>query len=214
MTETGYINTDTLEYPLTEQQVIAQAFPPNTTPARPFVAPEPFAWVFPTPQPEFDPITQGVRTTEPTLTGKGIWELPWEVYELDPDQVADNLARAIAQARTAAHARINDAYTARTQVLAGDYPENEQKSWPMQIEEANLVLAGSATPTPWIDAAATARGVTRSYLASLIKAQDAAYRQYHGTLTGTRQMLRDMIDNVPDGPGALETLNSINWPEE
>lgn len=209
----AYINTDTLEYPLTEQQVIAQAFPPNTTPARPFVAPEPFAWVFPTPQPEFDPITQGVRTTEPTLTVKGIWELPWEVYELDPDQAADNLAHAVAQAREAAHRRINTAYTALTETLAADYPENEQKSWPIQVQEASIVLAGGVGDTPWIDAAATARGVTRLYLANLIQAQDMAYRQYHGTLTGTRQMLRDMIDSVPAGPEAVATLNGINWPE-
>lgn len=211
----SYINTDTLEYPISEREVIARAFPPNTTPARPFVAPEPYAYVFPAPAPEYDPLTQGARLTTPALNAeKNIWEVQWEIYDLDPEDAAAALARAITQARTAAHARINDAYTARTQVLAGGYPENEQKSWPMQIEEANLVLAGSATPTPWIDAAATARGVTRSYLANLIKAQDAAYRQYHGTLTGIRQMLRDMIDNVPDGPGALETLNSINWPEE
>lgn len=209
----SYINTDTLEYPVTEREVIARTLPPNTTPARPFVAPEPFAWVFSTPQPEFDPITQGARTTEPTLTGKGTWELPWEVYALDPETAAENLARAIDAARAAAHDRITSAYAARTAVLAAGYPEDEQKSWPIQVQEANAILAGSSDQTPWIDAAAGTRGITRQALAHLIKAQDTAYRQFHGTLTGTRQMLRDMIDNVPAGPEAIDTLNGINWPE-
>lgn len=209
----SYINTDTLEYLLTEQQVIEQAFPPNTTPARPFVAPEPFAWVFPTPQPEFDPITQGVRTTAPALTEKGTWELPWEVYDLDPAEAEDNLTRAIAAARAAAHARINAAYGQRTMVLAADYPEDEQKSWPIQVQEADLVLAGGTEPTPWMDAASAARGITRQALANLIKAQDQAYRQYHGTLTGTRQMLRDMIEAVPSNAESIATLAGINWPE-
>lgn len=206
-----YLHTQTLERPLTERDVRSRF--PNITFAHPFDPPEPYAEYQQTPTPEYDLITHGVREIDP-VEQDGVWVQQWEVYELDPEQVEENIAAAISEARASAHARINDAYTARTQVLAGGYPENEQKSWPMQIEEANLVMAGSATPTPWIDAAAAARGVTRSYLAGLIKAQDAAYRQYHGTLTGIRQALRDMVDNVPDGPGALETLNSINWPEE
>ena len=128
----------------------------------------------------------------------------------DPDAIT---AEQVAQARAAAHARINAEYTSRTETLATDYPENEQKSWPVQVQEANIVLTGGTDSTPWIDAASTARGVTREYLANLIKAQDDAYRLYHGTLTGTRQMLRDMINNVPDGPEAVATLNGINWPE-
>lgn len=214
MTETGYINTDTLEYPISKAEVISRTLPPNTTPARPFVAAEPYAWVFPTPEPDYDAITQGVRTTEPSLTQNGTWELPWEVYALDPEEAADNLARAIDSARQSAHARINGEYTQRTAVLASNYPEDEQKSWPVQIQEANTVLSGGAEPTPWIDNAAAARGITRESLANLIKAQDTAYRQYHGALTGTRQALRDQIDAVPDGdPASIDALNSIQWPE-
>lgn len=205
-----YLHTQTLERPLTEKQV--RAVFPNITFASPFTPPEPYAEYQQTPTPEYDLITHGVREIDP-VEQDGVWVQQWEVYELDPDQVEENIAAAISEAREAAHSRINASYTQMTAELAGTYPENEQKSWPMQIEEANLVLAGSSTPTPWIDAAAAARGITRTYLATLIKAQNDAYRVYHGALTGTRQALRDQIDAVPDGPDAITTLNAINWPE-
>lgn len=206
-----YLHTQTLERPLTERQVRASF--PNITFAHPFDPPEPYAEYQQTPTPEYDLITHGVREIDP-VEQDGAWVQQWEVYELDPDQVEENIAAAISEARASAHARINDAYTARTQVLAGDYPENEQKSWPVQIQEANTVLSGGAEPTPWIDNAAAARGITRESLANLIKAQDTVYRQYHGALTGTRQALRDQIDAVPDGdPASIDALNAIQWPE-
>lgn len=155
-------------------------------------------------QPEHDPLSQRVI------------QLPQSEWVIEPTRVLVTYSVEsipFEELQAAAHARINAEYTSRTETLATDYPENEQKSWPVQIQEANIVLTGGTEPTPWIDAASTARGVTREYLANLIKAQDTAYRQYHGALTGTRQMLRDMINNVPDGPEAVATLNGINWPE-
>lgn len=110
--------------------------------------------------------------------------------------------------------RINNEYSDRTQVLASGYPENEQKSWPIQVEESKLVLAGEEdeSKTPWISNAAIARGISVLELAQMISAQDTAYRQYHGYLTGTRQRLRNMIDAVEDGPDASQEFENIQWP--
>lgn len=54
------------------------------------------AVVFPAPQPAHDPITQGVRESDAVLTNKGHWEQTWEVYALDPEQVASNTQTATA----------------------------------------------------------------------------------------------------------------------
>lgn len=125
------------------------------------------------------------------------------------------LVEAIETARQAAYERINSEYETRTQALAEGYPASEQQSWPVQIKEADIVLAEVDEPTPWIDHAAPARGITRVELANLIKAQDTAYRQYHGTLTGTRQALRDQIAAVPDDdPESVNVLYEIGWPVE
>lgn len=124
------------------------------------------------------------------------------------------IERVIETARQAAYDRINSEYEQRVQVLAQGYPVSEQQSWPVQIQEANIVLGADDEPTPWIDSAAPARGITRTELANLIKAQDTAYRQYHGTLTGTRQALRDQIAAVADDdPASVAALYAIAWPE-
>src|SRR5690606_35953754 len=99
-----------------------------------------------------------------------------------------------------------------TSVLSTGYPEDEQKSWSVQIQEADIVLGADDQPTPWIDAAAPARGATRAALAALIKAQDTAYRQYHGGLTGIRQALRDEVLAVPDDANAPAGFAAIQWP--
>lgn len=129
----------------------------------------------------------------------------------DPDAIT---AEQVAQAREQAHARINAEYATRTAQLAAGYPPTEQQSWPIQIQEAKIVLSGDTeTPTPWIDAAAATREVTRTELATLISNQDTAYRQYHGTLTGVRQKLRDYIESLPVEMTTLGILNNLAWPE-
>ncbi len=88
----NYINTTTGEYPVSEAQ-IRLAYP-NTSFPVPFMAPEGYVFVFPTPQPEFDPVTQRVQETAPMLTAKGHYEQQWEVQELFSTQVEKDAAIA------------------------------------------------------------------------------------------------------------------------
>ncbi len=122
--------------------------------------------------------------------------------------------RSITELRAEAAARITAEYVQRTQALVVDYPAAEQQSWPTQVNEAAVVQAGASTPTPWIDAAASARGLAREDLADRILVQDAAYRQQHGALTGIRQRLRDAIEAVPDDGHAAEAMEEIQWPSD
>lgn len=73
----NYINTATGEYPVSESDI--RAAYPNTSFSVPFVAPEGYVFVFPTPQPEFNPVIQRVQETAPALTVKGHYEQQWEV---------------------------------------------------------------------------------------------------------------------------------------
>lgn len=74
-----YINTATLQYPLSERD-IREALP-NTSFANPFVAPDDYAWVFPAPAPDYNPVIQSAREIAPVLTVKGTWEQQWEVVD-------------------------------------------------------------------------------------------------------------------------------------
>lgn len=71
-----YININTLEK-LTEQGIKAQN--PNTSYPNPFLEPEGYAFIFPAPKPEHDPLTQIVLEGVPELTGLGHWEERWVI---------------------------------------------------------------------------------------------------------------------------------------
>lgn len=86
-----YINTQTLQR--TSESDIRAAFP-NTSFPVPFVAPEGYALVFPSPPPEFNPITQRAQETTPLLTAKGHYEQQWEIVELFSTQVEKDAAIA------------------------------------------------------------------------------------------------------------------------
>ncbi len=106
----SYINTTTGEYPVSEASI--RTYYPNTSFPTPFQAPNEYAVVFQAPQPTFDALTQSVRETTPVLTDKGHYEQQWEVYELEPEQVDENLV--------AAKASLIDAVTAkRWDVMTG-----------------------------------------------------------------------------------------------
>ena len=104
-------------------------------------------------------------------------------------------------------------YRRRMQVIAAGYPLSERESWPVQTEEARALESDPAAATPWIDAAAAARGLDRLVLAERIREKDDKYRQVHGLLTGTRQRIEDQIDAVADDALALSQIDvTVGWP--
>jgi len=94
-----FINTQTLAYPVTQEQIQAEF--PNTSFPTPFVAPEPYEPVFDSPQPSYDPATQYVQQIAPVLTD-GQYYQAWEVLTLSPEQQAQYIANLQAQTSTQA----------------------------------------------------------------------------------------------------------------
>lgn len=78
-----YINTQTLVQ-LSEQEI--RALNPNVSLPAAFVPPAGFAYVFPTPQPAYNPAIQSVQQTTPELTVLDTWEQRWEVVEIYQNQ--------------------------------------------------------------------------------------------------------------------------------
>ena len=72
----NYLNITT-QTQHTESEI--RAANPNTSFPVPFTAPAGYAYIFPAPQPAYDPVTQRVQATTPELTGLGHWEQRWEV---------------------------------------------------------------------------------------------------------------------------------------
>ena len=161
--------------------------------------------------------SDGVRATIPLVDARGLPPNP-EAVEYRAWLAAGGVplpAELRPAAEIAAGLRLALAaeYRKHIQVIAAGYPLSERESWPVQTEEARALEADPAAATPWIDAAALARGLDRLELAARIRAKDADYRQVHGLLTGTRQRIEDQIDAVADDAQALSQINvAADWP--
>jgi len=103
----SYINLVTKQYPVSEQDIRNSL--PNTSFATPF-NPDGYAYVFPSPQPTYNSLTQVVQETTPVLTVKGTYEQQWEVINLPTDVAAANKNRQ----KLAELATLADDYKATT----------------------------------------------------------------------------------------------------
>jgi len=83
-----YININTLAQ-ITESEI--RSLFPNTSFVQPFVPPDEYQYVFPTPQPTYNSISQYVREIAATYIS-GHWEQQWEVVNLDTPTTEANLA--------------------------------------------------------------------------------------------------------------------------
>lgn len=105
-----------------------------------------------------------------------------------------NRYSTIQAARDEKLAQINAACEAELAGIRAQYPQAEIDSWPQQELEAAAWTANNATPTPLLDAIATARGVTKADLVTFVQANATAFKALAGAAFGKRQALRAQID--------------------
>lgn len=129
-----------------------------------------------------------------------------------------NLPKTLQELAGAAQAQVNAEYTKRMGAIAEVYPLHERESWPVQLQEANLLLLYAdvapipeTVKTPWIDQCAYQRGLDRMELAARIVAKDEGYRTVSGFLTGVRQWHEDCIAMLQqEGEDAREALQGYD----
>lgn len=96
-----YINTETNQYPESEASI--RASNPNTSFPFPFVPPEKYQWVFPTPQPSHNSVIEMVRESAPEFTSKNVWEQRWEVVSKFTEYTDENgVVHTVAEQEAAA----------------------------------------------------------------------------------------------------------------
>ncbi len=140
-----------------------------------------------------------------------LWRGEW--VQVPDEDVPLDAATSVASADQL-RAALTAEYERRMQAIAAGYPPSERESWPVQTSEAYALFDDATVPTPWIDAAATARGLDRLELAQRIVAKDAQYRVFSGTLSGVRQRIEDQIDAAGDDQSALKAIDvTQGWPE-
>lgn len=103
----NYINTNTNQYPVTERQIRAE-YPLRAHP-NPFSPPSEFKPVFPTPQPEHNPVIQIVVEGNPVYSSKGQFEQTWNIQskfqEYTDDEGIVHTVEEQEQAALAQHAQ-------------------------------------------------------------------------------------------------------------
>ncbi len=139
------------------------------------------------------------------------WGAP-ELVEMSAAEINAHLNPPATQAQLLI--ALQSVYESRMQLIAAGYPPSERESWPVQTSEAHALLASASAATPWIDAAATARGLSRVELATRIVNKDSLYRAISGTLTGIRQAIEDQITAAGTDAQALAAIDvSAGWPQ-
>ncbi|WP_343629106.1 hypothetical protein [Comamonas aquatica] len=129
-----------------------------------------------------------------------------------------NPSKPLQELASAAMVQVNAEYTKRMGAIAEVYPLHERESWPVQLQEANLLLSYAdvapipeTVKTPWIDQCAHQRGMDRMELAARIVAKDEGYRTASGFLSGVRQWHEDCIDLLlQEGEGARDELQAYD----
>jgi hypothetical protein len=151
---------------------------------------------------------EGANTPLESITGFqpfiDLWNVAAPPSSISPPQPSAS------QLKAAAVARITAAYQTAMEALTADYSEEEIRSWPKQEAEAAGWLLDPHASTPWIDAAAAARGISKAELAEKIIANAASFAPAYGQLTGKRQKLRDQISALGDFP-TQQQLDDIKW---
>jgi len=143
-----YIQIETKQYPLSERDI--REANPNTSFAEPFQPPDDYAWVFPAPQPTYDPITHAVREIAPADTIKGHWEQQWEVVALDADTVAANQANSVAAERAAAKVRRDLAVAAiKVTTTSGKTFDGDEESQQRMARAIIGLQAANILSMPW-----------------------------------------------------------------
>jgi hypothetical protein len=136
--------------------------------------------------------TRGTFTPPPELEGEQVarWTgSGWEKLDEAPAAPVADLHGLRAQMTASNNAQ----YDAAISSMTSDYPAAEISTWERQRAEVIAWDADKTAPTPWIDIAATARGLDRGEYLARTLAKVNAFAMASAYLTGRRQGIDDQI---------------------
>ena len=119
--------------------------------------------------------------------------VPGVLGELSPDDWDSALTDEVSTRQMQIAASNNTAYEQAVAKMTSDYPPSEIATWERQRAEALAWEADSAAQTPWIDLAASARGLDRTEYLTRTLSKVQAFAQASAWLTGRRQGIDDAI---------------------
>ena len=191
-----YIELATGRYPVSENDIRAEH--PNISFPRVFQGHQGFAWVFPTPKPEFDPITKVCTEVAPSHQN-GMYFQSWSVSNIYGTTEEAEAASIAAATEKISSLRASKLHSARQRCdsamaeLEKDYPQSEIKSWAKQEAEALAVSNQPNSPAPLLAAIAAERGIALDELAAKVLSKAAVFASAAGQIIGQRQAVEAAI---------------------
>ena len=151
------------------------------------------------PKPDTTGYTQAVRDGA-TQDANGNWVQAWKIVDMFSDYTdeegvtttkaeyeAEYQAKLDADAKAAAIADINATFEEEIAAVKEGYLDDEIKSWPQQIAEAQAYQADNTASTPLLDAMVAERGTTKDELVIRIATNASAYAAVFGAALGKKQ---------------------------
>ena len=126
--------------------------------------------------------------------------------ELTEQQYSEALQQEVADRKALLTQRNNQAYENALSMMTSDYPPSEMQTWERQRAEVLGWHVDNAAATPWIDIAASARGLDRGEYLARTLAKVQAFAAASAWLTGRRQG----IDGSVRAALTLDQLRSIS----
>ncbi len=153
----------------------------------PFVAPEPYVWVFPTPRPSFDPLTQFVREAAPALSPLGNYEQRWEVVDLSGQQLSQSLQKFKGDAVLQVDRDVDAIYAAALGNRGPEYADAEMEA--LEFKAAGYSGTAPASVQSW----ATAKGWTATQATNDILAAAAQLRGAKQAIRAQRLLRKEQV---------------------
>lgn len=113
--------------------------------------------------------------------------------ELTEQQYLGSLQQEVADRKALLTQRNNQAYENALSMMTSDYPPSEIQTWERQRAEVLDWHVDNEAATPWIDIAASARGLDRGEYLARTLAKVQAFAAASAWLTGRRQGIDDII---------------------
>ena len=150
-------------------------------------------------KPETTGYTQAIRNGV-TQDSDGNWVYAWKIVDMfqdytddegvthtKADQEAAYQADLDAKAKASAITEINRTFEEEISAVKEGYTEDEIKSWPQQVAEAQAYQADQTVSTPLLDAIVSQRGGTKDELVLRIATNATQYAQVFGVALGKKQ---------------------------
>lgn len=156
-------------------------------------------------------ITISARTGEQTI----------ETYEI-PDPTPEELAVAVASARSAQEQDIRTEGQRRLSLLSAPYRPEERETWTFQRDEALAWQADNSAPTPFCDTIAQNRGIPRELFLPKVIENSTLFFSASATILGQQQALLDQLSDAMKQQiepidkdkfeGLVAAISAVVWP--